>query len=263
MADDRNKTLYIGAAVAAVAVAAGVYFYKQRFGTEAPLAPPVVAPQAPAAPSDTIRHPLPAADADEEPLPSLEQSDPAARDALSGTFGDAILQFIVPERFIRNFVATLDNLPRAKLAPRVNPVKPIGGEFAVRTTGDATALSPDNYQRYAPLLKLFQDTETQKLVDTYIRFYPLLQTAYQDLGYPDRYFNDRVIEVIDHLLAAPEPRPPIALQQPKVFYEFADPRLESLSAGQKVLLRMGHEQAQAVKAKLRDIRGRIAKAPAG
>jgi hypothetical protein len=43
-----------------------------------------------------------------------------------------------------------------------------------------------------------------------------------------------------------------------VFYEFADPALEAESAGRKLLLRMGPGNAARVKAKLREIRGRIA-----
>jgi hypothetical protein len=37
-------------------------------------------------------------------------------------------------------------------------------------------------------------------------------------------------------------------------YEFDDPELEDLSAGQKLLVRMGPENAAVLKAKLREIR---------
>lgn len=262
MAQGRNGPILFGAAVVAAAVAVGVYFYKQRFGH--PSGPPSPAATAPAVPNvapHPIQHPLPQAQLTDEPLPPLEQSDPAAHEALKRTFGDAVLSFIVPDNFIRNFVATVDNLTRPKLAARLSPVQPVGGQFTVRTSGEDATMSPDNAARYARLVQLFQSTDTQKLVDTYLRFYPLLQSAYEDLGYPDRYFNDRVVEVIDHLLATPVPQQPIALKQPKVFYEFADPQLESLSAGQKALLRLGPAQEEAVKNKLREIRNRIAKTP--
>jgi hypothetical protein len=44
-------------------------------------------------------------------------------------------------------------------------------------------------------------------------------------------FNDRLIEIMDHLLAAPEIEGPIELVQPKVLYRFADPELEKRSWG--------------------------------
>jgi hypothetical protein len=42
-----------------------------------------------------------------------------------------------------------------------------------------------------------------------------------------------------------------------VQYEFADPKVESLSAGQKALIRMGSDNAKVVKDKLRELRGEI------
>jgi hypothetical protein len=78
-----------------------------------------------------------------------------------------------------------------------------------------------------------------------------------ELGYPSGYFNDRLIAAIDTLLATPEIPGPIKLAQPKVLYEFADPDLETLPAGQKAMLRMGSENAAKAKAKLREVRGEL------
>ena len=62
------------------------------------------------------------------------------------------------------------------------------------------------------------------------------------------------MEVIDHLLKTPTLRGPVPLKQGRVFYEFADPELESRSAGQKLLLRMGSDNAEVIKKKLRELR---------
>jgi hypothetical protein len=91
----------------------------------------------------------------------------------------------------------------------------------------------------------------------YRRLYPQLQKAYEDLGYPNGYLNDRVVDVIDHLLETPEAPGPLLLEQPKVLYRFADADLESRSAGQKLLLRMGVDHARVVKEKLRAVRALI------
>ena len=111
--------------------------------------------------------------------------------------------------------------------------------------------------RYDTYVRVMDQADTAKLVDAYVRYYPLFQKAYEDLGYPHGYFNDRLVEVIDHLLATPEVAAPIALAQPKVLYEFADPSLEQRSAGQKILMRMGPVNEAHVKAKLRTIRAGI------
>ena len=91
----------------------------------------------------------------------------------------------------------------------------------------------------------------------------MFQEAYESLAHPPQYFNDRMIEVIDHLLATPEVAGPVALAQPNVLYQFADPKLESMSAGQKVLVRMGAENAKVVKDKLRELRGELVAQPPG
>jgi len=54
---------------------------------------------------------------------------------------------------------------------------------------------------------------------------------------------------------------PVALTQPGVLYEYADPKIEALSAGQKALIRMGGDNATFVKHKLREIRAALVVQP--
>jgi hypothetical protein len=122
-------------------------------------------------------------------------------------------------------------------------------------------LGSANFERYAPLIKVVQSTDTKTLAGVYFRLYPLFQQSYEDLGYPGQYFNDRLVEVIDDMLKAPDVQGPIQLTQPKVFYEYADPKLESLSSGQKLLLRMGPANETVLKAKLREFRKVIVNRP--
>jgi hypothetical protein len=136
------------------------------------------------------------------------------------------------------------------------PLKAVPGTF--QTTGGA-AIDARNAARYAPYAALVQALDARATVDLYVRFYPLFQKAYAELGDPRGYFNDRVIAAIDDLLAAPEAKEPPALARPGVLYQFADPALESRSAGQKLMLRMGGENAAKVKTKLREIRAELAK----
>jgi hypothetical protein len=148
----------------------------------------------------------------------------------------------------------VDNLPRNKVAEQMRPLKSIGGETAVVTSGESILLSPENSARYAPVMKLIQAVDINQLGSLYIRYYPLFQQAYEDLGYPGQYFNDRLVEVIDHLLQTPDIQGPIPLKLGKVFYEYADPALEARSAGQKLLMRMGSKNEAIIKEKLKQLR---------
>ncbi len=167
--------------------------------------------------------------------------------------------FFYPERIILRIVATVDNLPRHAAPARMMPVKPVAGRFATLGTGDAAVIAPENAARYTPYVRIAQAINAHKLVALYSRFYPLFQRAYRELGYPNKYFNDRLIEAIDDLLAAPELDGPVKLAQPKVLYEFADPDLEGRSAGQKIMLRMGRDNELKLKAKLRALRRELVK----
>ena len=264
----RGKVWWVVLAIVVVAVAGGYFFWDEIQKRPAPPPPPpppsVEAPAPAPAPLVTeappmIQHPLetPAAEQGQapEPLPTLEDSDRQVSESLAGLLGaDAIARYFYPDRVILRIVATVDNLPR-KLAPaRMMPVKPVAGAFALAKSGDEMTIGPDNAARYATYVAILQAVNAKKAVKVYTYFYPLFQKAYQDLGYPNRYFNDRLFETIDDLLAAPEVQGPIKLEQPKVLYAFADPDLEARSAGQKIMVRMGAENEAKVKAKLRELR---------
>ena len=246
-----------------IAIGAIAYYFWQRQAAPVPVTAPPAAPQAqtPAPPSvaPSVEHPVETA-APAAPLPSLADSDTAVRDALASLFGtpafDALFR---PQEMIRNIVATTDNLPRKNVALRLMPVKPVPGAFQVRGGDAGWVVGPDNAARYAPYVRAFEAVDSRRLVAVYVHLYPLFQQAYADLGYPSRYFNDRLFEVIDHLLAAPEAPVSIALVQPKVLYDFADPALADLSAGQKIMVRMGPENEAKVKAKLRELKQALSK----
>lgn len=217
-------------------------------------APPAPAP-APAEPA--IAHPL-AGVPTETPLPDLEQSDAVIGKALRAVLGRKWQDLLAPETLIRNIVATVDNLPRQYLPARVVPIKRVAGAFINDGQGDELSIGASNRQRYGAYVRLIEAVDSARLVAVYRQFYPLFQRAYVDIGYPKAYFNDRLIAAIDDLLAAPEPDEPIMLVQPKVLYRYADERIEALSAGQKIMIRIGRENAARIKTKLREIRGQVA-----
>jgi hypothetical protein len=261
----RKKVIWGSAAVVVLGLLGAVYYYKYHGAASAPPvkteAPPAPAPPPQAATEPAIRNPVPVP-ADIKPLPPLNDSDPDVRGSLAGVFGArSISQFLVPENIVRHIVVTVDNLPRKKVAIELRPVKPTPGTTVTATQADITTLGSANFERYAPLIKVVRGTDTTVLANVYFKLYPLFQQSYEDLGYPGQYFNDRLVEVIDDMLRAPDVQGPIELTQPKVFYEYADPKLESLSAGQKLLLRMGPANEAIMKAKLREFRKAIVNRP--
>ena len=248
--------------VAAVAVAAWFFWDETQ---APPVAPAAVEQQAPVTePAEPIHplEPLDVAPGEGElvELPPLAESDSYFALALIDVFGPGLESLLADESLIDKTVATADNLTRDRIAEKIRPLGRLSGNFVVSAAGDNGPfyLSAENYDRYRPLVNMLTDADLDALVATYRRFYPLFEEAYAQLGYPDAYFNDRVVAVIDHLLATPQPEQPIRLVQPHVLYEFADPELEALSSGQKLLLRMGPEHAGRIREILTELRTRIA-----
>jgi hypothetical protein len=249
----------IAAVLALLGAAAAAYFLWPRDTTPPAPSEPAAAPASRPLPmAQAPRHPM-EIKTEEQPLPGLKESDGPVAAALSALVGlDAFGQMFLTENLVRNIVATIDNLPREQVSPRVSPLRPVPGLPVTSGKGAALTLATANAERYAPQMRLVETVGTERIVAFYRRHYPLFQQAYVELGYPDGYFNDRLVEVIDHLLATPEAPGPIRLAQPKVLYEFADPALEELSAGQKMMLRIGKGNRERIKARLREIRAAIA-----
>lgn len=208
-------------------------------------------------PEPSIRYPVDDLGPMADSLPPLSESDDTVHRAVGALLGGKFERLIISQDIVRRVVATIDNLSRDHVSAQLMPVKPVSGLTLTMQTDAGVAIARENAARYWPYVRIAQAVPTDKLVALYARFYPLLQQQYEALGYPNGYFNDRVVQVIDHLLATPDVREPLVLVQPRVLYEFADPTLQDLSAGQKILLRMGAENRQEAKAKLREFRQAI------
>lgn len=210
------------------------------------------------------RFPVPVAPLDDkpnvQPLPDLNASDDYLRIEIGQVFSPDIAVLLVNQALIERIVATIDNLPRPQIAERIRPVKPLDTDFAAIGQDDSGEflLGRDNYERYDALVTQLQSVDIAQMVELYRRYYPLFQKAYEGLGYPNAYFNDRLVEVLDHLLATPEPGTEITLIRPNVLYEYADENLAALSSGQKLLIRMGPENREKILAVIRVFRERVA-----
>jgi len=243
---------------------------------------PAPAPTPPPAPlrPPAIEHPIeaivtPPAPA-KVPLPGLDGADAYVRGALAGFISTQdIVRFLQLGHFVRHIVATVDNLPRESAAAALWPVAPTPGRFSTGAGDGTNPLGPttihaNNNARYTPFVAFIASVDTARAVSLYVQLYPLFQHAYVELGYPSGYFNDRLIAVIDHLLAAPvhvaplevsrvEIKGPYPSVRPWITYEFTDAALRAMSSGQKMLLRTGAVNHQRLRTKLIDFRAHLTK----
>lgn len=227
-----------------------------------PTSPGVPTPTSPSAPASAVEpEPQPATTA----LASAADVRTALTDLLSAKTVTTWLQL---DDFPRRVVSTVDNLGREQATSRLWPVNPTGGRFTVLDEQGRKTINPDNAKRYAPMVQVFESIDTDAMASLYVRMLPTLQRAYEEIGFPQRRFHTRVIEVIDHLVAAPAPsagsevqltevRGEIPSTRPWVRYEYVDPALESASAGHKLMLRIGADHQRRVKTKLKALRAAL------
>jgi len=260
----------VTALVALVALAAGLWFWWPRVPTGSAQLPGASVVPAPAqAPPSAAA--VPASAPVETAVAEPPASDPALSEvevgpALAGLLGSRVArQWLRREDFARLFVSTVDNLGRAHAPVLLWPVDPTPGRMVVIQRGGRLVIDPDNAQRYVPFVRALEAIDSGAAAALYARLLPLLQSAYEQLGYPRQRFHGRLMQVIDHLLAAPpapelievrltEVRGPIPSERPWVRYEFADPGLEAASAGHKLMVRVGAANQRRLKAKLMELR---------
>lgn len=255
-----------------LALAAGWWWSKR--GTPSPEPQVGPAPVAQPAPASAVAAlPVPNEPASAVPLPEPKVADVPLDEngvagALSALLGAQGARLLITDDFVHRFVVTVDNLGREHAPPRLWPLQPTPGRFHVIQRDGRTYADPDNAARYTPLVLLAEQIDPTAAVALYGRLLPLLQPAYEELGYPGQRFHTRLVAVIDQLLASPEAPELIPLtlvevkgevpsERPWLRYEFADPKLEAASAGQKIMLRVGAVNQRRLKAQLRALRAEL------
>ncbi|MBW8192332.1 DUF3014 domain-containing protein [Neiella marina] len=252
-------------ALAAVAVVAiGVVAWLAKSGNEAVVAPldvtpepavevlpePIVVPEPDVVepePQPVVVEPEPAPMPEPEPepkvfdfeLPPLASSDATLLEALQQKIVSKSIGLLVDEALIEHFVASVDALSRGQITYNLLPVeRPVGRYKVIEAEGKLYG-STANIARYQPYLDLMTAMPREHWLAFYQHVYPLLQQAYEQLGYPDQAFHGVFLQAIERLLATPKPGPSIELEQPHVMYEYADEALQNLTPADKLMTRLG------------------------
>jgi hypothetical protein len=275
------KNILIVVALIVLIALGGIFWYMSESGPQQDAPPPVAAepvvqpeedvaaePETPPLVIDEKQIPE-APELAELPPPPLHESDAYVRDNLAGAVGEAnAMQYFVAEGLATRAVASVDSLGSRQVPGNIRAVAGPDGDFVAYPDPDPPTVirneqgdpmtqylsDPANHDRYRVYVEMIEAIDAAQFAELYRRNEPLLEQAWRELGYTDVGFDQRLAEVIDELLATPEVAEPYRLVKPEAVYQFADEELESLSAGQKILLRMGSENATRVKSKLSEFR---------
>ncbi|WP_144212129.1 DUF3014 domain-containing protein [Shewanella donghaensis] len=195
-----------------------------------------------------------------EPLPALTESDDfVAQKTIDMADGMKIDSLILKKDIARQFVVFVDNMAQGEVIHKASPLKGPKDSFTVSEITNKTYLNPDSYHRYDLYANMMSGMNEQQLISTYKELTPIFDEAFEELGYSDMSFDDRMQEAFKVILAAPIIEDPIELSSISVNYQFVDPKLEALPNVQKFMVRMGPENSLKIKTAIRKLQQQMAK----
>lgn len=254
---ERRAKLIVGhlAGVLVIAAAAGYWWLRPADAPAAPTPAASLAEPLARSPDEPAQVALPAAEparlpspapenAGEDeapavvPLPPLAESDAFVRELLGPDAPAAWRPWLQREGLVTLAAVILVNAGRGEVAG-VRSLVSLPGAFQVRRTAAGLAIAPGAYARYDALMDAVVALPPELAAAIFSRLVPLFALALAELGETGVEPLALLRAALGEVLRTPIPGGPVAVVRPGVYYEFADPRLQGLSALQKQLLRAG------------------------
>jgi hypothetical protein len=218
---------------------------------------PEVAPQPAAvapAPAPVAAAEPPAPPPAVEPAPPAPGSEAELQKLLAGvTRDDNLRRWFEREDLLRTWAIVLDNLAEGSLPRHQLDFLEPAEKFSVIERDGKLFMDPRGHARYDLVAAAISSVDAKAFAKVVRAVHPLLEKAWQALGYPNRSLDARAAQALDQLASAPVLHSEPPLERAGRLYVFADPELEELGAVEKLLLRMGPKNAARVQSKAREI----------
>jgi hypothetical protein len=187
---------------------------------------------------------------DKKVLPALHESDQLLLTDVIPNNGKTLF---IKTDIINNVVVFIDNFARGHLASNFSPLTTPVESFTVIKQHGNLIIDDSSYHRYDSYANAIDAFDVHTFIDNYVYLTPLIDQAYQEVGYPKGTFTDTFEKAINIVLDTPILNYDIELTSPSAMYEFKDENLESLPNTQKLMLRMGPDNLQKIQNKLSDV----------
>lgn len=197
-------------------------------------------------------------------LPTLDESDSWFTDKLPNlTWRKELLKLMITEDMIRRFVVFTDNFSQGTLAYEHSPLTAPASKFsAIEVKDQSTPMwqwDEGATRRFSLYVDLLRSIDNELLIQWYVELKPLIDQAYQELGYPDDEFTEVLQSAITKVLDMEIPRETPELVRPSVMFKYKDQALEDLDDAEKLLLRLGKDNLLVVKSILLEINEKLAR----
>lgn len=241
----------IAVAFLIVAAIGAVAWWKLRPGAARPAVPPPAAaapePEPEATPAASAADAAP-------PLPPLDASDAYVRDLGAGLSRDTtFVSWLGHDDLVRRFVAAVANVAEgASPAVHVPFLRP-AETFRVLARGDRTVVDPATFRRHDPAVTALTSLDAAACARALARLEPLFDVAWRELGDPRQDFRGTLAAALARLTSVPVPEGEVEVVPEGAVWAFADPELERRAAVEKLLLRLGPDNARRLQGWLREL----------
>ncbi len=184
----------------------------------------------------------------------LNESDQPVRELAKDLSGDAsFAHWLKTKDLVRTIAAVTNNIAAGESPANHLEFMAPKKEFPVFAKEGKYYLNSKSYRRYNRVAQTASSIETEAVKTLYPQLEPLLQQAYDELGYPGQKFRDILDKAFEVILKTPIVTGSIELEKKVISFAYKDPELEGLKPAQKHLLRMGPDNIKKIKSKLREI----------
>lgn len=176
-------------------------------------------------------------------------------DSING--GKALKQFVAGNYVVERTVAIVDSLRRGEVPYKLLPVGKPASAFPISDDGLRVTMDTAGFARYDAFANWVNSLDVDAIIAAFNDYESLATAALANMGVNDFDIRGAALAATTQILATPSLPEGAELMRNEANWVYMDPELESLTALQKQILRMGPENAELVQQKARELRGAL------
>jgi hypothetical protein len=185
------------------------------------------------------------------PKPPIQGDDLLRKLASAGSKSNDLAGWLSAPDIVQRIAAASRLIADGKSPRPVLMFVELEGDFSVFEQGGKIFMAPESYRRYDGLVRAFTSLEPAYAARAYSDLRPYFDSAFSQVARKGERFDDVLAAAVLRITSVKFPEGPIELAEKGAIYTFADPSLESLSAVEKHVIRMGPQNVEALQKWLR------------
>ena len=184
---------------------------------------------------------------------SLDTSDDSFKGAV-GHVSENLAPWFGTDEVLKKYTFLINDMSQNQILTKNRKFLQPPSKIEVQTDDQGLYLGEKSYKRYDGFAQTIDQINVNKGMGVYLAFKPLLNEVYKVFSYPESYqLDDIFLKAAANVIKAPVVEGRIGLIKHSLLYKFKDKELETLSAVEKQMLRMGPENTKIIQAKLRTL----------